>query len=138
MRKRILAVDDSEAVRQAHFDLLTRAGYSVSLAGDGRDALSKLRSFTPDLIVLDINMPGLNGWEFLELAEREVDLDKIPVVILSGLPETSEQARQMVARYACYVTKKASGSDLLQIIAEIFEQQKIAAKTQSEEGATSP
>jgi len=120
MRKRILSVDDSSAVRQAHFDLLTRAGYSVSVAEDGRDALNKLRSLIPDLILLDINMPHLDGWEFLELAHREGRLGDIPVIILSGLPPAPDAAGEMAERYACFVTKKASGSELLEIIECVF------------------
>jgi len=120
MRKRILSVDDSSAVRQAHFDLLTRAGYSVSVAEDGRDALHKLRSFVPDLILLDINMPHLDGWEFLEQADQEGRLGGVPVIILSGLPLAPDAAGAMADRYACFVTKKASGSELLEVIERVF------------------
>ena len=120
MAKRILSVDDSPALRQASFDLLRRAGYSVGLAENGRDALEKLRSFAPDLILLDIDMPHLDGWEFLELADRQGHLEGVLVVILSGLPLAPDATGEMADRYVCYVTKRASGSELLEVIERVF------------------
>jgi len=120
MPKRILAVDDSEALRNLLMALLSRAGYEVALSPDGRDALKKLKSFEPDLILLDIQMPRLTGWEFLELAHKQHDLDDVPVIIFAGMPEPGEDEREMARRYAAYVTKKVRGEELLDLIERVL------------------
>jgi len=120
MPKRILAVDDSEALRNLLMALLSRAGYDVALAADGRDALKKLKSFEPDLILLDIQMPRLDGWEFLELAHKQHDLDDVPVIIFTGKPEPEDHEREMARRYTAYVTKKVRGEELLDLIARVL------------------
>jgi len=120
MPKRILAVDDSEALRNLLMALLSRSGYDVALAADGRDALKKLTSFDPDLILLDIQMPRLDGWEFLELAHKHHDLDDVPVIIFTGKPEPEDHERELACRYAAYVTKKVRGEELLGLIERVL------------------
>jgi len=136
MRKRILSVDDSPALRQACFDLLRRAGYSVTVAENGRDALQKLRSFTPDLILLDLDMPHLDGWQFLEQADRQGHLEGVPVVILSGLPPDPDAERETPRRYAHYVAKRASGSELLEVVERVLAESTTPAD-QTDEDAES-
>ena len=66
-------------------ELLQAAGYAVLQASDGFEALQQLRQTRPDLIVLDLMLPGLSGWQFLERSRQELDRANIPVIILSAI-----------------------------------------------------
>jgi len=80
--RQVLVVDDDESVRDSVGRLLTAAGYGVSTARHGFDALLQLRRMQPDLIVSDLNMPEMSGFEFLSVVRRR--FPEIPVVAMSG------------------------------------------------------
>jgi DNA-binding response OmpR family regulator len=81
-RKRILVVDDDEPIRTLEANVFEDAGYEVELAVDGLDALQKIGARRPDLVTLDLVMPGLDGWGVIE---RLRDMkDAPPVVVVSG------------------------------------------------------
>ena len=83
MKKRILVIDDEAAVRDFMKKILTRAGYIVFIASDGREAIEKLESLYVDLIILDMHMPHMNGLEVLRLI-REKNYTNKPVLMVSG------------------------------------------------------
>lgn len=94
---RILVVDDDNAVRGVMQLILKRAGYDVVVAGNGLEALEEMRARAADLILLDIEMPGMNGLEFCEKLRADPDWKKIPVIMMtgrpvSGVPERASQA----------------------------------------------
>jgi CheY-like chemotaxis protein len=82
----VLVVDDEADLRQLTADLLTCHGYDVVLARHGREAIERLREHCPDLVLLDLNMPVMDGWQFRAAQQRllEPHLVKIPVVIVTG------------------------------------------------------
>jgi two-component system response regulator MprA len=79
----ILIVDDNAPARESLAAVLRRAGYQVEVAADGREALHKVTSGRPDLILLDMVMPGLDGWNFLERLRR-LGPPEVPVLVTSG------------------------------------------------------
>ena len=81
-KRQVLVVDDDESVRNSVGLLLTAAGYHVSTARHGFDALLQLRRTQPDLIISDLNMPEMSGFEFLSVVRRR--FPEIPVVAMSG------------------------------------------------------
>ena len=81
----VLVVDDEREIREAVAEVLADEGYEVLDAGDGAEALSKLRAFHPSVVLLDLMMPGMNGWEFREAQQHDPDLSGIPVIVLSAL-----------------------------------------------------
>lgn len=89
---RIMVVDDSISIRQVISRLLADQGWEVQTAKDGIEALEKLREGRPDLIVLDIEMPRMNGYEFLGALKTESGHENIPVVMLTS--RTSAKHRQ--------------------------------------------
>lgn len=85
-RTKILIVDDDEATLSALADLLELEGYRVEKARNGKEALEKLVSGEPGLVLLDLKMPVMDGWQFLAEREKDDSARQIPVVLLSGLP----------------------------------------------------
>jgi DNA-binding response OmpR family regulator len=106
----VLVVDDDVDVRSLVSELLTRAGYSVSQAPNGREALRLLYDQRPDLIVLDVSMPELDGWATLE---RIRELSDVPVVMLSALDAELEKVRAFRGGADDYVTKPFGRQELL-------------------------
>ena len=94
--KQVLVVDDDEGTRVLLRQILHFSGYQVATAADGGDALRQLRDgVQPCLILLDLMMPRMDGWEFLALQHKDADLAGIPVVVLSGLNDDRIHARSL-------------------------------------------
>ena len=106
----VLVVDDDADVRELVAELLARAGYSVSQAPNGREALKLLFDERPDLVLLDISMPELDGWATLE---RIRELSDVPVLMLSALGAELEKVRALRAGADDYVTKPFGRQELL-------------------------
>ena len=106
----VLVVDDDADVRALVRELLTRAGYAVTEAQDGREALRLLYDERPDLVLLDISMPELDGWGTLE---RIRDVSDVPVVMVSALGAELEKVRALRGGADDYVTKPFGRQELL-------------------------
>jgi DNA-binding response OmpR family regulator len=106
----VLVVDDDADVRTLVGELLTRAGYRISEAPDGRAALRVLYDERPDLVLLDVSMPELDGWGTLE---RIREVSDVPVVMLSALGAELEKVRALRGGADDYVTKPFGRQELL-------------------------
>src|SRR3989442_14532252 len=95
----VLVVDDEPDLRQLAADLLIGHGFDVVIAQHGREALQRLREHCPDLVLLALNMPVMDGWQFRPEQGRLVDshLVNIPVLILTGADGASEHAATLNA-----------------------------------------
>jgi DNA-binding response OmpR family regulator len=107
---RILVVDDDEDIRKLVVQLLERAGHRVEQASDGRAGLRALHASPPDLVLLDVSMPDLDGWQTLE---RIRDLSDVPVIMLTARGEELERVRGLQAGADDYVTKPFGRQELL-------------------------
>ena len=87
---RILIVEDEEQVCQLYTEFLEKKGYKVETAENGQKALDFLSDNRPDLILLDMNMPELNGKDFLKIIKADDKLKKIPVFIITGIGNPKE------------------------------------------------
>jgi DNA-binding response OmpR family regulator len=101
-RTRILVVDDDPSTRDLLRGMLERAGHDVREAEDGRAGLRDLYAVTPDLVILDVNMPELDGWTTLE---RIRDLSDVPVLMLTAREAELERVRGLQGGADDYVTK---------------------------------
>src|SRR5579864_7739102 len=98
---RILVVDDDPLIRSTVAELLGDEGYTVFQAGDGTEALRAFQQFVPDAIVLDLMMPILDGWQFVDRLRRVPDWREVPIVVMSathGLHESAERLHAMGVR----------------------------------------
>jgi CheY-like chemotaxis protein len=84
-RRRILVADDAELVRRMASDLLTRAGYDVLVAADGLETVRCARQDHPDVIVLDLLMPKLTGFDVLREIQKDERIRQTPVLVMSGV-----------------------------------------------------
>jgi DNA-binding response OmpR family regulator len=109
-RSRILVVDDDDDIRGLLRELLTRAGYDVSDAESGKAGLRQFYSSPPDLVLLDVSMPELDGWQTLE---RIRDLSEVPVVMLTAKAGELEKVRGLKGGADDYVTKPFGRQELL-------------------------
>jgi len=85
MSGKILIVDDEEIIRRIYFDRLSAEKYTVETASDGQEALDKMVSFFPNIILLDILMPNISGLQVLEQMKTNPKISNIPVIVLSNM-----------------------------------------------------
>jgi DNA-binding response OmpR family regulator len=108
--RRILVVDDDPDIRGLLRELLDRRGFGVTEARDGQEALRVFFDERPDLVVLDVSMPGLDGWKTLE---RIRELSDVPVVMLTAKATELEKTRGLQAGADDYVTKPFGRQELM-------------------------
>jgi DNA-binding response OmpR family regulator len=108
--RRILVLDDDSDIRDLLRVLLERAGFSVEEAADGKAGLRAFYATSPDLVLLDVSMPELDGWKTLE---RIRDLSDVPVIMLSARSAELEKVRALQAGADDYVTKPFGRQELL-------------------------
>jgi DNA-binding response OmpR family regulator len=109
-RGRILVVDDDADIRGLVRELLERQGYGVDEASNGRDGLRAFYASPPDLVILDVSMPELDGWETLE---RIRDLSDVPVAMLTARAGELEKVRGLKAGADDYITKPFGRQEFL-------------------------
>ena len=109
-RARVLVIDDDSDIRGLVRELLERAGYEVVEGSNGREGLRTLYSVSPDLVLLDVSMPELDGWQTLE---RIRDVSDVPVVMLTARAAELEKVRGLKAGADDYVTKPFGRQELL-------------------------
>jgi DNA-binding response OmpR family regulator len=107
---RVLLIEDSETERAVTVERLQRAGYDVTSASDGTEGLRKLYDARPDVVLLDVVMPGRDGWKTLELI-REVS--EVPVIMLTGRDTSVERVRGLKSGADDYVVKPYDAPELL-------------------------
>ena len=117
MRGRVLIVEDEAAVRGMFRQILVEAGHEVREAANGKEALEVLDAgWRPDLILLDLLMPVMNGWQ-LRAAQRErPDLRDIPVVLVSGSPPRIQPIEAKALQVAASLRKPVSADVLLRTV----------------------
>ncbi len=116
--KKILVVDDEEAIRSLYQAELEDIGFEVETAGSGEEALEKIKTFAPDLVTLDIKMPGMNGLETLgEIRKRDKEL---PVVLCSAYGEYKQDLTSWASD--AYIVKSSDVGELIEAIKGLFKE----------------
>lgn len=100
MTKKILLVEDEEIIIDLLQRKLTQEGYEVFLAKDGEEGLKKMKETKPNLVLLDIIMPKMGGFEVMEEMQKDKELKKIPIVVISnsGQPVELDRAQKLGAK----------------------------------------
>lgn len=117
---RILVVDDEPSIVTSLEFLLTQAGYRVSTAGDGDAGLEKARAERPDLILLDVMMPGRDGFEVCQTLRADPDMADTRIVMLTARSRDAEQTKGLALGADDYITKPFSTRALIARVQELL------------------
>ncbi|MGZ6211478.1 MAG: response regulator [Candidatus Binataceae bacterium] len=110
---RVLLVEDEVDIRELIRYSLAQAGLDVEEASDGAEALDKLRAFAPDLVVLDLMLPGMPGLEVCQRLRSRAETARLPIMVVSAKSNASDKALGLAMGADDYVTKPFSPRDLL-------------------------
>jgi len=119
--KRIVLADDEHFIAIVYKEGLERAGYNVTVAHDGEEALAVIRETLPDLILLDLIMPKMNGFEVLKALKADETLAGIPVVVLTNLSQDNDESEARSYGIQDFIVKaNVSLNELLQRIEKVL------------------
>ena len=119
-QKKILAVDDERHIVRLVQVNLERAGYQVLTAFDGKEAMKKVEADKPDLIVLDVMMPRMDGFEVLKRLQANPDTRGIPVIMLTAKAQDADVFRGWSSGVSAYLTKPFNPLELVTFVRRIL------------------
>ena len=117
--KTILVVDDSPTERFFAVDMLTQAGFTVLTADNGETGIAQARAQQPDLILMDVVMPGLNGYQATRTLTRDPQTAHIPVIVCTSKGQETDKIWGMRQGAVDYLVKPVTPAELLQRIAAL-------------------
>ena len=123
MAKKILAVDDERHIVRLVQINLEKEGYEVVTASNGREALEKVDSEKPDLVVMDVMMPEMDGFEALKRLKDNEKTASIPVIMLTAKAQDADVFRGWQSGVDLYLTKPFNPMELITFVKRIFESQ---------------
>ena len=122
-KKRILIVDDSEDMRDLLAQILEEEeSYTLQFAGDGQEALEQAKLFRPDLILLDMSMPGMSGWEVVPQLRRIPETASIPIIAVTAHVSKADQERSLALGCAAHLGKPFDVSTVLDTVTGVLEE----------------
>ncbi len=120
MPKKVLVIDDSAVLRNIIVFNLKKAGYEIEQAVDGMDGMDKIREFKPDMIVLDIMMPRLDGFGVLEEKSKDDDIKAIPVIVLTAKGGEEDKEKALSLGVIGVLTKPFSPKQLINSVKQVI------------------
>ncbi len=117
--KTVLVVDDSPTERHVLVELLTRNGYQVITAENGEEGVEKAKKDLPDLILMDVVMPGLNGYQATRTLTRDEATKHIPIIVCTSKGQETDRIWGLRQGALDYIVKPVNGEDLLSKIAAL-------------------
>jgi len=125
--KTILIVDDMLTLRQPARFILEREGYLIEEAGDGQEALQKIAQSYPDLVLLDLMMPTMNGVEVLRHMQADAALRDIPIIVLTAVVSEWQMSRYIRMGAVDYILKPFTAATLLDRVRCALREDNLAA-----------
>lgn len=119
--RKILVVEDFDALRDVYEIFLSRDGYQVATVANGLEAIDALRNDTPDLILLDMLLPHVSGWDLLRFIRGIPKWQGIPVIVVSALSEAPNVAQGWSLGCTSYLEKPVDMEDLCLLVNRILE-----------------
>ena len=120
MARKILTCDDEKHIVRLIQVNLERQGYEVITAFNGAECLEKVKEDRPDLIVLDVMMPEMTGFEVLDALKKDPETERIPIIMLTARAQDSDVLRGWQSGVECYLTKPFNPMELIAFVKRIF------------------
>ncbi|HEX7656415.1 MAG: response regulator [Sphingomonas sp.] len=120
MAKRVLVVEDNELNLKLFCDLLRAHEFAAEPVRDGRDALARARDFDPELIIMDIQMPHVSGYELIEALKADDVLRRIPIIAVTAYAGRDDEDRIRAAGADAYVSKPISLARFVQEVSALM------------------
>jgi two-component system, cell cycle response regulator DivK len=120
MTKRILVVEDQQDNRQILRDLLSAAGFEMTEAENGQEALDTIAKSRPDLILMDIQLPVMDGYEATRRIKADPALKSIPIIVVTSYALSGDESKARAAGCDAYITKPYSPRQLLAKVREFL------------------
>ena len=120
MAKRVLVVEDNELNLKLFCDLLRAHGFVVEPVSDGREVLEKARSFVPNLIIMDIQLPHVSGLELIEQIKQDSQLKIIPIMAVTAYAGKGDEDRILSAGAEAYVSKPISVAKFIESVQQVL------------------
>ncbi len=119
MTKKVLLIEDEPNIIEAVSFILSRAGLDVKTHSNGHDAVEAVRARDPDLVILDIMLPGRNGFDILQDIRADADLADLPVLMLTARGQ--EKDRELAKRFGVsrFMTKPFSNAEVLEAVRDM-------------------
>jgi twitching motility two-component system response regulator PilH len=117
--KNVLVVDDSPTDRQHLTDILAKSGYNVTTAASAEECLAKVKQARPDLVLMDVVMPGHNGYQATRELTKDEATKNIPVIICTSKSQETDKVWGMRQGAKDYIVKPVNGSELLKKISAL-------------------
>lgn len=118
---RVLAVDDSHVMRRLVEVSLGELDLEVVTVGSGAEAQAALDAQVPDLLILDLGLPDMSGWDILDFVRESPSLDGLDVIVLSGYDDVEDIERGRASNVASYLVKPFLPSDLRRVVLEALD-----------------
>ncbi len=124
--KKILVAEDDLASRELVREILETCGYQVLEARDGREALQRVEETAPDLVILDIQMPGLDGSAVLRQLRQDSRFASLPVVAVTAYAMRGDREKALAAGFDAYLTKPLSAAALKKQLEQLLGEKRVA------------
>lgn len=121
MEKKILIVEDEEVIAKMLKDRLQTLGFAVAIEVDGLQGLKRAREWNPDLIILDIMLPEMDGYRVARLLKYDETYKHIPIIMLTARTQPADRQKGMAAGADLYITKPFEADDLIKKIKELLK-----------------
>lgn len=117
----VLLVEDFDDAREMYRDYLEFSGFRVETAGDGREAIEKARACNPDLVLMDLSLPGIDGWEATRILKGDPATRHLPIIALSAHAMAPEGRRASEAGCDGFIAKPCLPHELVAEIGRFFD-----------------
>jgi CheY-like chemotaxis protein len=119
--KKVLIVDDNKDICHLLGHILEEAGYQIFYANNGLQALTQAQSQQPDLILMDLSLPELDGWEVLKRLRNQPMFSHIPIIALTAFVNVKTHSKALAAGFSYYLPKPFQINEMLKVIAELLQ-----------------
>ena len=137
-KQRILLVDDEPSIVKMVGKRLEVEGFEVVVAMDGQEGLSRAQTERPDLIVLDLMLPKLNGYEVCTMLKQDARFQRIPIILFTAKAQEKDEKLGMECGANAYVRKPFRAQELLEKIHGLIAATKSSVSSQAQPGSTPP